>query len=101
MADAVHTLPSCPALNRASFRPRKRMAGSGSAMTRDGERSSASGVLPVRTRHRFPHRIKVVHHAVIPLSDGVELSAMIWMPEGAEQNPVPAILEYLPYRKRD
>ena len=26
---------------------------------------------------------------------------MIWLPEDAERNPVPAILEYLPYRKRD
>jgi uncharacterized protein len=37
----------------------------------------------------------------IPLSDGTSLSARIWLPEGAEQSPVPAILEYLPYRKGD
>ena len=43
----------------------------------------------------------MIQHAPIPLSDGVTLSAMIWLPEDAEQNPVPAILEYLPYRKRD
>ena len=29
------------------------------------------------------------------------LAARIWLPEDAEQDPVPAILEYLPYRKRD
>jgi len=29
------------------------------------------------------------------------LAARIWLPVDAEQNPVPAILEYLPYRKRD
>ena len=29
------------------------------------------------------------------------LAAKIWLPDDAEQNPVPAILEYLPYRKRD
>ena len=29
------------------------------------------------------------------------LAARIWLPDDAEQNPVPAILEYLPYRKRD
>jgi predicted acyl esterase len=28
-------------------------------------------------------------------------AARIWLPADAEQNPVPAILEYLPYRKRD
>ncbi|KAJ4291688.1 hypothetical protein N0V90_009583 [Kalmusia sp. IMI 367209] len=35
------------------------------------------------------------------LSDGTVLSAMIWLPENAKDNPVPAILEYLPYRKSD
>ena len=29
------------------------------------------------------------------------LAARIWLPQDAEQSPVPAILEYLPYRKRD
>jgi uncharacterized protein len=55
----------------------------------------------MRTRTEFPHKVRVIHHAVIPLSDGVELSAMIWLPADAEARPVPAILEYLPYRKRD
>ena len=35
------------------------------------------------------------------MSDGCKLAARIWMPEDAEINPVPAILEYIPYRKRD
>lgn len=37
----------------------------------------------------------------ITLSDGTRLSARVWMPENAPDHPVPAILEYLPYRKRD
>jgi hypothetical protein len=37
----------------------------------------------------------------ITLSDGCRLSARIWLPEDAADAPVPAILEYLPYRKRD
>jgi len=37
----------------------------------------------------------------IMMSDGCRLSARIWMPENASTNPVPAILEHLPYRKRD
>ena len=47
----------------------------------------------------FPHR--VVEHADMPilLADGTRLSARVWMPEGA--GPFPAILEFLPYRKRD
>ena len=54
-----------------------------------------------RTKTDFPHQIRVIEHAAIRLSDGVTLSAMIWLPVDAEKNPVPAILEYLPYRKRD
>ena len=50
---------------------------------------------------QFPRKIRVIHHAPITLSDDIILSAMIWLPEDAEANPVPAILEYLPYRKRD
>lgn len=37
----------------------------------------------------------------ITLSDGCRLSARVWRPVDAATNPVPAILEYLPYRKRD
>ena len=37
----------------------------------------------------------------IVLSDGCRLSSRIWMPKDSEVHPVPAILEYLPYRKRD
>ena len=50
---------------------------------------------------RFPHRTKVLDPVFIPLSDGVRLAARIWLPEDAEQKPVPAILEYLPYRRQD
>src|SRR5579862_7341511 len=37
----------------------------------------------------------------ITLADGCRLAARIWLPEDAEANPVPAILEYVPYRRRD
>ena len=37
----------------------------------------------------------------ITLSDGCRLSARVWRPKDAGARPVPAILEYLPYRKRD
>jgi putative CocE/NonD family hydrolase len=37
----------------------------------------------------------------IILSDGCRLSARVWRPDDADENPVPVILEYLPYRKRD
>ncbi|MGM0771849.1 MAG: CocE/NonD family hydrolase [Halobacteriota archaeon] len=35
------------------------------------------------------------------MPDGCNLAAKIWLPEDAEKNPIPAILEYIPYRKRD
>ncbi len=44
---------------------------------------------------------KVLENERIPLSDGRRLSARIWMPDSAHKKPAPAILEYLPYRKRD
>ncbi|MCM5558230.1 CocE/NonD family hydrolase [Pleomorphomonas sp. JP5] len=43
----------------------------------------------------------VIENEWIPLGDGTHLAARIWMPEGAEADPVPAVLEFLPYRKRD
>ncbi|AXI47514.1 peptidase S15 [Sulfitobacter sp. SK012] len=37
----------------------------------------------------------------ITLSDGTRLSTRAWMPQDAGDDPVPMILEFLPYRKRD
>ncbi|MEO4001253.1 CocE/NonD family hydrolase [Mesorhizobium sp. CAU 1732] len=37
----------------------------------------------------------------IVLPDGTRLSARVWMPQDATERRVPAILEFLPYRKRD
>ncbi|WP_423822476.1 CocE/NonD family hydrolase [Salinisphaera sp. SPP-AMP-43] len=45
--------------------------------------------------------VDVIEHVTIPLSDGTELAARMWMPSDANTHPVPAILEYIPYRKRD
>ncbi len=44
--------------------------------------------------------IKELPDEGIILSDGTRLSVRIWRPEDAGANPVPAILEFLPYRKR-
>lgn len=49
----------------------------------------------------FPRKIREIENCWITLSDGVKLAARIWLPEDAEADPVPAVLEYLPYRKRD
>ena len=43
-----------------------------------------------------------IENVFIPLKDGTQLSARIWLPKGTnEKNKVPAVLEFLPYRKRD
>ncbi len=52
-------------------------------------------------RTEFPHQVTDEPDMGIVLSDGCRLSARVWMPKDALQNPVPAILEYIPYRKRD
>lgn len=45
--------------------------------------------------------IEVIEHTWITMRDGTRLSARIFLPEGARAQPVPAVLEYIPYRKRD
>ena len=47
----------------------------------------------------FPHPVTEDADCAILLSDGTRLSARVWMPEGP--GPFPAVLEFLPYRKRD
>ena len=49
----------------------------------------------------FPRSVREIETMWITLSDGARLAARVWMPDDAEKNPVPAILEYLPYRRRD
>ncbi len=49
----------------------------------------------------FPHKVLVLENEWIPMPDGIRLAARIWLPESARTTPVPAILEYIPYRKRD
>ncbi len=45
--------------------------------------------------------MSVEEHRWITMSDGCRLGARVWLPDRAPQEPVPAILEYIPYRKRD
>uniref|UniRef100_A0AAU3GNL1 CocE/NonD family hydrolase n=1 Tax=Streptomyces sp. NBC_01401 TaxID=2903854 RepID=A0AAU3GNL1_9ACTN len=46
------------------------------------------------------HPVRVQRHVWIPLDDGTRLAARVWLPADAE-GPIPAILEYIPYRKND
>ena len=52
-------------------------------------------------RQNFPHAVTVHETMWIPLDDGTQLAARIWLPENSVSQPVPAILEYVPYRRRD
>ena len=44
---------------------------------------------------------EVIETVWIPMPDGTRLAARLWLPEGAHKAPVPCILEYIPYRRRD
>ncbi|MDP9184588.1 MAG: CocE/NonD family hydrolase, partial [Actinomycetota bacterium] len=55
----------------------------------------------LRTVTDAPNRVVTDANVWISLADGCRLGARIWRPEASETDPVPAILEYLPYRKGD
>ncbi len=45
--------------------------------------------------------VETVETHWIPMADGRRLAARLFLPVDARQNPVPLILEYIPYRRRD
>jgi putative CocE/NonD family hydrolase len=53
------------------------------------------------TRPAAPRQVRHLETVWIPMSDGIKLAARIWLPEDADSDPVPAVLEYIPYRRRD
>ncbi|MBO4236155.1 CocE/NonD family hydrolase [Pseudonocardia alni] len=55
----------------------------------------------MRTAESLPYEVFETEHTTIPLSDGAELAARIWRPNPEAVGAVPAILEFIPYRKRD
>ncbi len=55
----------------------------------------------MKTVTNFPRKTTVIEGEFIPLSDGVKLASKIWLPEDAHDDPVPAIIEYLPYRYQE
>jgi uncharacterized protein len=50
-------------------------------------------------RTELPYKLEEIDNIFIPMRDGTRLTARLWLPQTSE--PVPAILEYLPYRKND
>ena len=55
----------------------------------------------MQIRTDFERRVRTIANTWITLADGTRLAARIWLPDDAETDPVPAILEYIPYRKDD
>jgi uncharacterized protein len=55
----------------------------------------------VQIRREFPREVREIQNTWIELADGCRLAARLWLPEDAEDDPVPALLEYIPYRKSD
>src|SRR5262249_17862370 len=49
----------------------------------------------------FPHEVREIMTVWIPMPDGVKLAARMWLPATADQQPVPALFEMTPYRRRD
>jgi uncharacterized protein len=55
----------------------------------------------MKIRTEFPREVVVRDDVRIPMRDGAELSARLWLPADALVDPVPALVEYHPYRKTD
>ena len=51
--------------------------------------------------HDFPYPVREIENLFIPMRDGKQLAARVWLPDTLELTPFPAIIEYIPYRKRD
>jgi uncharacterized protein len=55
----------------------------------------------VKVLDPLPRPIREIENLWVPLADGDRMAARAWLPVDADTNPVPAIVEYHPYRKRD
>jgi putative CocE/NonD family hydrolase len=54
----------------------------------------------MRTVDNLPYDIKE-EQITVPLPDGTRLSGRLWRPTCTDQEPLPTVLEYIPYRQRD
>jgi putative CocE/NonD family hydrolase len=50
---------------------------------------------------QLPYRVRQDTRLRIPMSDGVHLAGRVWRPIDPDAGPVPAVLEFIPYRQRD
>ena len=49
----------------------------------------------------LPEPVEIIDPVWITMADGCRLAGRLWLPTSARATPVPAILEYVPYRRRD
>ncbi|MBK9608627.1 MAG: CocE/NonD family hydrolase [Betaproteobacteria bacterium] len=48
-----------------------------------------------------PRKVREVANVFVPMAGGDRIAVRLFLPEDAETNPVPAILDFFPYRKSD
>src|SRR3954468_13736903 len=53
----------------------------------------------MRVVDRFPREVVEEARLRIPMSDGVHLAGRFWRPADSDERPVPAVLEFIPYRQ--
>jgi uncharacterized protein len=55
----------------------------------------------LRILDKLPEEFDILDPVWIEMPDGVKLAARILLPRSARAKPVPVVLEYIPYRRRD
>jgi hypothetical protein len=64
-----------------------------------GGAALAAGCVATPWTPPAPAAFRAIEHVPVPMRDGISLSARLWLPDVAAQ--APAVLECVPYRKRD
>jgi putative CocE/NonD family hydrolase len=76
-------------------------AGAGATLEALGAGSAAVPTSSARAAPGFgPQRVRQIENTWVVMSDGVKLASRLWLPEGADLHPVPAIFNYCPYFAR-
>ena len=47
----------------------------------------------------YAEGVRVVKNVLVPMRDGVSLAADLYMPDPDRGEPLPVVMEYIPYRK--
>lgn len=77
------------------------MSSTSQTTSRSDDTTDTVPSLPADRYRTDPRPVRIIEHTRIPLRDGVELAARVWLPGDLGDAAVPAVLEYIPYRKND